>query len=61
MQYDLEKYSDNKEINDIWLELTEFCDSMNCHDGTVDASDMLDNADYIKGLLEKFLVCNKRI
>ena len=60
MQYDLEKYSDNKDINDIWLELTKFCDKRNVHDGLIDASDMLDNADYIKGLLDKFLAYNKR-
>jgi len=54
-----EQYSKVKEINDIWLELTKFCDSMNCHDGMVDANDLLDNAEYVKNLLEKYLKYNK--
>jgi len=54
-----EQYSEVKEINDIWLELNKFCENMNCHDGTVDANDLLDNAEYVKNLLEKFLEYNK--
>ena len=55
-----EQYSKVKEINNIWLELTKFCESMNCHDGTVDANDLLDNAEYVKNLLEKYLEYDKQ-